>query len=190
MEINMKYSFKDFLKATTVVESLMKTRGNAYSLSRHLSHMINADVSKTIMSSDNIAAESIDVVFGDKSKGGIITFSLEVNANQQSANKLADFVKKKLKTISNKLTFKKKIDGIANSHELVGWTIGKYLDGRYYSRETKKQYSEDSLSLEIIGIGVEEPVKIAEELCEAFDQESVLVKDYSTGSVMLVKADI
>ena len=63
---------------------------------------------------------------------------------------------------------------IAKQHDLVGWTIGKYLNGRYFSTETGKQYSEDSLSLEIIGIDTNEMIKIAEELCKVFDQESVL----------------
>ena len=47
-------------------------------------------------------------------------------------------------------------------------------------------YGEKSLSVEIIGIDTDTLIKIAEQLCETFMQESVLVKDYSTGRVMFV----
>ena len=182
-------SFKEFQNDCKVVESILKKNGNAYSLSRHLSKMIEFNPNTMMASSNNIIDEAIDLKFGDRSKGGIILFSLEVNANEQSKNKLIDFLKKKFKTFKNKLAYRSKIDKIAQKHDLVGWTIGKYLDGRYFSKETNKQYSEDSLSLEIIGIRPEEMIEIAEELCKEFDQESVLLKDYSTGDVMLVKAD-
>ena len=87
------------------------------------------------------------------------------------------------------MTYKSKIDTIAKQHDLVGWTIGKYLNCRYFSKETNKQYSEDSLSLEIIGIDTNEMIEISEELCKVFDQESVLLKDYSTNDIMLISAN-
>ena len=182
-------SFKQYQKDCKIAESILKKNGNAYSLSRYLAKMIEFNPNTMMASSNDIIDESIDLVFSDRSKGGIILFSLEVNANEQSKNKLIDFLKKKFKTLKNKITYRSKIDSIAKDHNLIGWTIGKYLDGRYFSKETNKQYSEDSLSLEIIGIKTDELIKIAEELCEAFDQESVMLKDYSTGDVMLIKAD-
>ena len=185
----MKTTFKEFLKSYRLIESILKKNGNAYSLSRYLSKMIHFDEDKMMASSNDYVNESIDLTFGDRSKGGIILFSTEVNANEQSKNALIDFLLKKFKTLTNKISYKKKIDKIAKEHDLVGWTIGKYLDGRYFSKETGKQYSEDSLSLEIIGIGTEEMIKISEALCKAFDQESVMLKDYSTGDVMLIRAN-
>lgn len=142
-----------------------------------------------ITSSNDVLTENIDIKFSDRSKGGIILFSVEVNANEQSTHKIIDYVCKKLKTLSNKLTYKSKIDTIAKQHDLVGWTIGKYLNSRYFSKETNKQYSEDSLSLEIIGIDTNEMIEISEELCKIFDQESVLLKDYSTNDIMLISAN-
>lgn len=47
-------------------------------------------------------------------------------------------------------------------------------------------YGEDSLSVEIIGVDTDTLIKIAEELCVAFIQESCLVKDYSTNRVFFV----
>ena len=180
-------SFRDYLKLNCV-ESILKTNGNAYSSSRYLAKNIKFDINRMIMSSNDVLTENIDIKFSDRSKGGIILFSVEVNANEQSTNKIIDYICKKLKTLSNKLTYKSKIDTIAKQHDLVGWTIGKYLNGRYFSKETNKQYSEDSLSLEIIGIDTNEMIEISEELCKAFDQESVLLKDYSTNDIMLISA--
>jgi hypothetical protein len=170
-------SFKEYLKLGCV-ESILKINGNAYSASRHLNKNIKFDINQMIASSNDYLDESIDFKFSDRSKGGIILFSVEVNANKQNANKIIDYICKKLKTINNKLTYKSKIDKIAKQHDLVGWTIGKYLNGRYFSKETNKQYSEDCLSLEIIGIDTNEMIEISEELCRIFDQESVLLKDY------------
>lgn len=43
------------------------------------------------------------------------------------------------------------IDKVAHKNEPVGWTIGKYLNGRYRTKNGKT-FSENSLSLEIIGV--------------------------------------
>lgn len=181
-------SFKEYLKLRCD-ESILKINGNAYSTSRYLNKNIKFDIDQMIASSNNYLDESVDFKFSDRSKGGIILFSVEVNANTQNTNKIIDYICKKLKTINNKLTYKSKIDKIAKQHDLVGWTIGKYLNGRYFSKETNKQYSEDSLSLEIIGVDTNEMIEIAEELCRTFDQESVLLKDYSTNDIMLVNGN-
>ena len=103
-------------------------------------------------------------------KGGMIVFSTDVNAEKQS----------------NRLNATIKIDKIASDNELVGWTIGHYLDGRYTSPKNGKQYGENSLSLEMIGVNFETLVKIAMEICSLFTQVSVLVKDYSSGRVLVV----
>ncbi len=69
------------------------------------------------------------------------------------------------------------VESIAQRHEPLGWTIGKYLKGRYTDKNGK-EYSEDSLSVEIIGITDNELTETAEELCKAFNLESVLIKSY------------
>lgn len=159
--------------------------GNAYSISRYLSNAIKVDEAKVIASSFDRVDEGVSFQPLPTDKGGIIVFSTDVNANKQSDNKFVDYLKKKAKTIINRLNYKRKIDDIADSHKLVGWTIGRFLNGRYTSNG--KRYSENSLSLEVIGVDTNTLIKIAEELCESFDQESALVKDYSTGNVMFVE---
>lgn len=158
--------------------------GGAYRASRYLANAISSRGKTPIYSS--ILTEGIQFEPSPDKKGGIITFSTDVNAEKQSENKVINWLKQKMMTISNRLNATKKIDKIAADNELVGWTIGHYLDGRYTSPKNGKQYGENSLSLEIIGVNFETLMKIAMEICSSFTQESVLVKDYSSGRVLFV----
>lgn len=81
------------------------------------------------------------------------------------------------------------IDTIAADNALIGWSIGHYLDGRYTATNGKR-YGENSLSVEIIGVDLDNLIKIATELCNSFTQESVLVKDYSSGRVLFLKNQV
>lgn len=170
----------------TIFENNFERR-NSYSLSRMLGKSIRFDESK-MLSYGGCFSEGIMFEPSEKEKGGIIVFSQEVNAVRLSQNKLINFVKQKLETLKNRLSSKKKIDKIADDNELIGWTVGNYLDGRYKAKNGK-MYGEKSMSVEIIGIDTDALIKIAEQLCDAFSQESVLVKDYSTGRVMFVESD-
>lgn len=157
--------------------------GGTYRASRYLAKAITSEGKERLYSSLN---EGIDFEPSPNEKGGIIVFSTDVNAEKQSDNKVVNWIKQKMMTISNRLNATKKIDKIASDNELVGWTIGHYLDGRYTSPKNGKQYGEKSLSVEIIGVDFETLMKVAMELCSAFSQESVLVKDFSSGRVLFV----
>lgn len=174
-------------KDKKMVETLIGEDGNAYSSSKRLLHAIKVDPNKVIAKGDSLH-EGIDFEVPENEKGGIIIFSEEVNAIKQSDNKLIDWIKKKVKTLANNINYKKKIDTIANAHDLVGWTVGRFLDGRYKAKNGK-MYGEKSLSVEIVGVTSETLIQIAEELARAFEQEAVLVKDYSTNSVLFVNRD-
>ena len=130
--------------------------------------------------------EGIDFQPPANERGGVIVFSTDVNAVQMDEQKVVNLLKQKMQTISNRINLPKKIDSHAISHDLIGWTIGKYLNGRY-TADNGKQYGENSLSLEIIGVSCAILINSAEELCTSFVQESALVKDYASGSVMFVK---
>ena len=160
--------------------------GGAYNGKRYLSRTITSEGKQPIIVAD-FSAVGIDFEPSEDQKGGIIVFNTDKNTLQINDNKFMDFFKQKLQTIMNKLTATRKIDQIANSHKLVGWTVGHYLDGKYKAKNGK-HYSENSLSVEIFGVPFETIQKIAEELCVAFCQESVLLKDCSNGRVLLVNA--
>lgn len=132
-----------------------------------------------------LVSEGIDFEPDEDKKGGIIVFSTDVNAVELSPNSLKNWLKKKVATFSNRFNSTKKIDKIADKHQLVGWTIGHYLDGRYKAKNGKK-YGENSLSVEVIGIGFEKLLEIAEDICRDFKQESVLLQDFTSGRVLFV----
>lgn len=132
---------------------------------------------------------AVDWEVPDDEKGGIIVFSQEINAVKLSENKLVNWIRQKAATFKNKTSGKSTIDKIAQSHDLVGWTIGNFLKGRYTGKNGKV-YSEDSLSVEIIGVSDDTLITIAEELCRAFNQETVLVKTYSERNrILFVNGD-
>ena len=143
---------------------------------------------KEIDSGHNDLLETIDYEFENEEQGGIITFSTDVNAVELSPNKLINWIKQKIKTLENRLLKNKKIDKVANDNSAAAWTVGHYLDGRYKAKNGKN-FGENSLSLEIIGISSEQLQKIAEDICTTFDQETVLVKDFIKNKIYLVNGD-
>lgn len=169
------------------VSVLPGANGNAYSASKRLYESIKKTPSNIIASSSALN-EAVDWEVPNDEKGGIIVFSEEVNAIELSDNKLINWLKQKTKTAENKLFYKKKIDTIANKYSLVGWTVGKFLDGRYTAKNGK-QFGEQSLSVEIVGVTVDTLIDIATDLAREFIQETVLVKDYSGGKIMFVNRD-
>ena len=170
-----------------LMEKKPGANGNAYSSSKRLYESIKV-TKANIIESSYVLNEAVDFEFGKNELGGVIVFSTDVNATELSSNKLINAVKKKIKTISNRVSATKKIDTIANKHDLVGWTVGKFLSGRYKAKNGTN-FGENSLSVEIVGVPEDELIHIAEELCEAFNQETVLVKCYESGRIVLVNAD-
>ena len=167
-----------------VIELYNGVDGGAYNYGRYLSKAITSESKDILFSSLN---EGIDFEPGENEKGGIIVFSTDVNAEKQSDNKFVNWIKQKMKTLGNRLRATKKVDRIAAKNELVGWTVGHYLSGRYTAKNGK-QYGENSISVEIIGIDIDTLIKVAMELCDEFSQESVLVKDFSSGRILFVNS--
>ena len=135
--------------------------------------------------SDIELSEEITYQFEDK--GGIIVFSVNVNAVQLSSNKLINLVKNSIETLKNKLFKDRKINKVLSQYdEVYGVTIGNFVKGRYKS-DSGNLFDESSLSVEIIGITTEVLNKVAESLAQEFKQETVLVKDYTSNRIYLVK---
>ena len=140
----------------------------------------------TWMNSEGIL-ESIDFEF-DK-KGGVIVFSTDVNAVDISNNKLLNRLKKVVQSMLNRAFVGKKIGKVMDKHdEVYGFTIGKFVTGRYKA-EDGSIYDEKSTSVEIIGIDSDTLLKVAEDIAAEFDQETVLVKDYQEDRIYLAKKD-
>lgn len=169
------------------VTKLPGENGNAFSSSKRLYHAIKIAEDLILEKGGNLF-EAVDWEVADDEKGGMIIFSRTVNAIDQSNNKLINWVKKNIETLKNKFNSNKKIDKVSKDNNLVGWTVGHFLDGRYTAKNGQS-YGEDSLSVEIVGVDSDTLVKVATELCREFKQEAVLVKDYNTGKILFVNGD-
>lgn len=131
-----------------------------------------------------LVSEGIDWDVPRKKWGGIIVFSTDVNAVKMSDNKFINFVKQKFTTIVNRFKATEKVDKIANKYSLVGWTIGHYFDGRYKSK-SGKNFGENSLTIEVVGVDNNTMIKITEDVCREFQQECVLLRLFN-GRVLFI----
>lgn len=146
-----------------------RERRNSYSISRMLENNLKHSKNTQIVFAD-VLNEGTSFTPADREKSGIITFPCEADAID--LNKLNNWIKQKLSAINNKI---KADDEIGNTYNPVGWTVGRYLSGKY-TANNGITYGEDSLSVELIGIDPEKVISVAEELCVSFQQESALVK--------------
>lgn len=113
-------------------------------------------IDKDKIIASNIISKGIEFQPAENEQGGMIIFSTEVNTVK-----------------------------LAKKYELIGWTVGKFLSGRYTDR-TGKVYDENSLTVEVVGINSETLINLAEDICRDFEQETVLVKDYNSQKILFV----
>lgn len=165
--------------------------GSTYgNISKSLKLGINMKVKddRILYASENRISDAIDFEIGEGQKGGIITLSTDVNAIPLSENKLVNWVKQKYASLKNRFTKSGMIDKIAKKQDLIGWTIGNFLDGHYRAKDGS-DFNERSISVEIVGIDFDTLISVAEDLCRDFKQQSVLVKSYDTGHIYFVNPE-
>lgn len=133
-------------------------RCNAYSALAHMYAAISVE-NRPVFATDIKAATEREVP--DDMKGGIIVFPQGTDAV------LSD------------------IKRIIQKHDPAGWTIGSFFKGRY-SRNDGIVYSEDSLSVEIIGVLVDTLTDAAADFYTSFSLKSVLIKYYAERNRILV----
>lgn len=78
------------------------------------------------------------------------------------------------------------INDIPKCNDIFAWTIGKYLHGRYKTKDGTI-FDENSISVELLNVSVDTIISFAEELCKEFSQETVLVKLYGEDRILFVK---
>lgn len=132
----------------------------------------------------SIISEGIDWEVDDDIRGGTIVFSTDVNAVTMHDNRFINAVKQKMATLKNRINATKKVDAVANAHNLVGWTIGHNYDGRYKAKNGKN-FGENSLTLDIVGVSDDDLINIATDICKSFSQECVLLK-LTSGKVYFI----
>ena len=177
----------------------------AYSTSRYLYRTIKTE--NIIASSWSKLEKTIEWLDDKYKRGGVIILSIDEDTTIPDEKEFIDWIKKMTKTVNNRLSstiyinkrqntsFISKIKSnlfkkdkiIDDTNELIkSWTIGKFLTSGTYYCSDDTVYDKDSLSLEILGISSKTLIKIAEELCRAFNQKNVVVKDYNNTKILYV----
>lgn len=169
--------YKDNQKKEKIFE-VYEPQGT-YNGARYISFNVNEE--KTIL------REAIDWETPDNARGGIITLSTDCNALELDKNRFLNAIKQFIQTWKQRLTYTKTIDKVAQDYNLVGWTVGKYLNGRYTGKDGNV-YDENSITIEVVGVTSDKLIAIAEDLCRLFNQEGVMVKDYNNGKVLFVNS--
>lgn len=131
-------------------------------------------------------------------KGGMIVFSLDVNAEKLSDNKIINKVKQFIitlkqryskNTIINKII--KQFNGDINKlvdEKIYAYSVGNMFKGQYLS-DTGKVFSEKSTTVEVNGLTSSGILLLAEFICKYFHQETVLVKDFNVDKIFLADGD-
>jgi hypothetical protein len=136
--------------------------------------------------------EGVDFEWQEKEFGGMIIFSVVVNATIKNKDdffsKIKAWFKKNAMTLDNILKKDSIINSIMSENPTVaGFNVGNFFRGRYVNPKNREEiFDEKSMSIEIIGITRESLIKVAEEIARAFNQETVLVKSYSDNKILLV----
>lgn len=174
-------SYQDYYKDNQKKDRLFEVYEpqGTYNGARYISFDISKE--KTVL------REAIDWETPDNARGGIITFSTDCNALELDKNRFLNAIKQFFQTWKQRFTYTKTIDKVAQGYNVAGWTIGKFLNGRYTGKDGKV-YDENSITVEIIGVTSNKLIAIAEDLCRIFNQESILVKDYNNGKVLFVNS--
>lgn len=129
-----------------------------------------------------------------KYKGGVITFSTDINAIELSKNAFVNKIKQIIETYKQRFNKEKLIHKVVNrfndnSDEYIGaYSVGNFFQGKYVG-DNGEMYNEKSLSIEVNGLSSKSLVQLAEYIAEMFRQETVLVKDLNNGKIFLVDAE-
>lgn len=132
---------------------------------------IKYDRNKTLISCmDN----STDFQAKENERGCFIIFPTEVDSLKQSDSAIINWAKQNFKS--------------ADGNRIIGWAIGKYLNGRYKDKDGNL-FGRESLSVIIVGGSSDVLIKRAECLCESIMQAAFLLKDISSDRIWLVKSN-
>ena len=132
------------------------------------------DKNATTIFFDNLLEEAQIIKDFDK-KGGTIVFSVDINAESLSKNKIINYFKQKIETFKN----------ISRYGEVQGISIGNFFKGRYKAKDGTT-YDEKSMSITIYGVDSDTLNNIVSDLAIEFNQESALVENYENNRIYLI----
>lgn len=137
---------------------------------------------------DNDVADEFRKYLFKGDRGGTIVFSLDINSTRLSTNPVKNWLIQKFQTLKNKFTISSFLKSLRRQEDIKAWTIGQYFKGSY-TGEDGKQYDENSMTLNIIDIDRKTHFRIAQEICQYLNQESVLVHDATNNQIYFVTPD-
>ena len=126
-----------------------------------------------------------------KYRGGVITFSADINAIELSPNKFVNKIKQVIETFKQRIGRHKIIHSLINKFnkddgEYIGaYSVGNFFKGKYVG-DNGEMFNEKSLSVEVNGLSSRGLLKLAEFIANEFRQETVLVKDFNANKIFLV----
>ena len=181
--------------------TLVKGGGNSFcEAMRNMGNKFDIDIDQVLFtvgesgvnedSEDDELRKSLD---GSRAKaeqdgyGGAIVFSTDVNSVELSKWGFKNWLVQKWKTLTNRFKSMKVLDKLRKKNDIYAWTVGKGFHG-VYTGKNGKTFDENSIVLDIIGQKFSKVVKVAKEICEEFDQECVMVKDYETNQIYFIDA--
>ncbi|MCM1220799.1 MAG: hypothetical protein NC548_40540 [Lachnospiraceae bacterium] len=133
-----------------------------------------------------------------KYKGGIIVFSLDVNAEKLSDNKIINKLKQFILTLKQRYSKNTIIDKIIRQfngdetklvdEKIYAYSVGNMFKGRYLS-DNGQTFDEKSISVEVNGVSSSGILLLAEFLTKSFHQETVLVKDFNSDKIYLADSE-
>lgn len=137
-------------------------------------------------------ADIIDRVAGTFEElpyGGMIVMSTDINSN--AGKSMKEKIKSKLKTwyqrwIYNKASKNIIKDVLQKKGLETGFSIGVPFNGHYYDKKNNVVFEEKSFAIEILGsdkLISEVLYDIADVLAKEFNQQSILIKDYTKNKI-------
>lgn len=129
-----------------------------------------------------------------KYKGGVIVFSVDVNAEKLSDNKILNKIRQFWETFKQRYNKNSKINKIIRlfnddktklvNEKIYSCSVGNYFKGKYLS-DDNHLFNEKSTTIEVNGITSSSLLLLAEYICKIFKQETVLVKDFNANKIYL-----
>ena len=120
--------------------------------------------------------------------GGAIVFSTDVNSIELSKCGFKNWLIQKYKTLTNRFKSRKTLDILRRKNDISAWTVGRGFRG-IYTGKNGRTFDGNSIVIDIVGQKFRKVVKLAKEICEEFNQECVMVKDYETSQVYFIDKD-
>lgn len=122
-----------------------------------------------------------------KNQGGIVVFSIDLNADNISQTEIIEKISNHIDSNFKKMYLDSKIKKVIEDIDYVySIAIGNFVKGRYIHKKDII-FNDISLSIEVAGVQADILKLIALKLIKDFNQENALVKDYASKQITFIQ---